>query len=209
MERPRRPAEAVHVGRGSRFLALLAPAGDLAAARSVVERRAREHPDATHHCSAYRVWHGAKIRAAGFDAGEPTGTAGRPILGALERRDVVGAVGVVSRWLGGIKVGTGGLTRAYGEAARAAVETARERGFLESVRLLARFRMVFDYSSTGPVERVMAAHGVRRTGSGYDVRTRLEVALPVGRAETFAADLTEATGGGVELERLADIVGPV
>lgn len=208
MERPRRPAEAVHVDRGSRFLALLAPAGDLASARSVLERRGREHPDATHHCSAYRVWHDAKIHAAGFDAGEPAGTAGRPILGALERRDVVGAVCVVSRWFGGVKLGTGGLTRAYGAAARAAVEAARERGLLETVGLLARFRVVFDYPLTAPVERVVAAHGARRVEAGYDARTRLEVALPAGRAEAFAADLAEATGGAAELERLDDIVGP-
>jgi len=208
MERPRRPAEAVHVDRGSRFLALIAPAGDLAAARSILDRRAREHSGATHHCSAYRLWHDTKVHACGFDAGEPAGTAGRPILGALERRDVVGAVCVVSRWFGGVKLGTGGLTRAYGEAARAVVEAARERGLLETVRLLARFRVVFDYPLTAPVERVVAAHGARRIGAGYDARTRLEVVLPAGEAKAFAADLTEATGGAAEFERLADLVGP-
>lgn len=208
MKRPRRPAETLHVDRGSRFLALLAPAEDPEAARSVLAERSRDHADATHHCWAYRIWDDGEVRGAGFDAGEPAGTAGRPILGALERAEAIAAVCVVTRWFGGVKLGTGGLTRAYAAAARGALDGARESGALTDVRPIARLRVTFDYALTGPVEGVAAAHSARRLGADYGARTGLDLTVPTDRADALTDALVEATGGAIEIDRLDDALGP-
>lgn len=189
--------------QGSRFHAWLAPAagpGDATASRAA---RAQADPDATHHCWAYRVWDRGLVEGAGFDAGEPAGTAGRPILRALERMDVVQAVCVVSRWFGGVKLGTGGLARAYGEAARAALDVAREEGALAGARPRAVFRVAFAYPLSGPVRRVIAAHGGRESGSVYGARVELEVSVAPHRARAFVASLGEATGGAASTTEAA------
>lgn len=105
--------------KGSRFLAVAAPAADEAAAREVIESLRREHPDATHHCFAWRL--GAESAERSSDAGEPSGTAGPPILAALRGSGLSDAVVVVTRWFGGTKLGKGGLVRAYATAAREAL----------------------------------------------------------------------------------------
>lgn len=92
----------------SRFLALAAPIADVDAAQTVLAE-ARQTP-ATHHCWAWRL--GAQYRSS--DDGEPGGTAGRPILAAIDGADLDGVIVVVTRWYGGIKLGAGGLVRAYG-----------------------------------------------------------------------------------------------
>lgn len=105
--------------KGSRFLAVVAPAADEEAARAAIERLRREHPDATHHCFAWRL--GAEPAERSSDAGEPGGTAGPPILSALRGAGLSDVVAVVVRWFGGVKLGKGGLVRAYGGATRAAL----------------------------------------------------------------------------------------
>lgn len=210
MYRPTGPTESALLVRGSRFLAGLERAGDPDAARMVRAVRIERHPDATHHCWAYRVWEGGEPGGAGFDAGEPSGTAGRPILGALERSDLMDAVCVVSRWFGGTRLGTGGLTRAYADAARTAVEAAREAGRLEAVASHARFAVSFGYEATGAVERTLSRFRAREEGSEYGECVRRTVIVPIERAGAFPVALREATAGEVETERLADrLASPV
>lgn len=207
MLRPLRPSEAETVVRGSRFLARLEAVTDEESAAAAVAAVEERHPDATHHCWAYRVWREGRVRAAGFDAGEPSGTAGRPILGALERADLVQAVSVVARWFGGTKLGTGGLTRAYAESARAVVEAAMERGGVEEVVVRAGLRVEFDYGATASVRRAAARHAAREEGAEYGARTSLVLSVPVPRVEALAAELGEATAGRASIERLADRLG--
>ena len=119
---PAAPATGELRVKGSRFLAVVAPAADEAAARGVVEAVRREHPGATHHCFAWRL--GAEPRERSSDAGEPAGTAGPPILRALRGAGLSDAVAVVTRWFGGVKLGKGGLARAYAAAVREALAAA-------------------------------------------------------------------------------------
>lgn len=105
--------------KGSRFLAVVAPAADEQAARALVESLRREHPGATHHCFAWRI--GTEPLERCSDAGEPGGTAGPPILSALRGAGLSDVAAVVVRWFGGVKLGKGGLVRAYGGAARLAL----------------------------------------------------------------------------------------
>ncbi len=200
-----RPARRVEVSTGakdSRFLTLLARAADPSAAGSVLSERSAEHPDATHHCWAYRVWDDHEIVGIGFDAGEPSGTAGRPILGALERAELVQTACVVTRWYGGTKLGTGGLTRAYASAASEAVRAARESGALEPVAPRAVFRVGFDYDATAAVRRVLARFDGRESAEKYGESVEMRVSVALERADGFAEAVSEATGDAARVGRI-------
>lgn len=123
--------------KASVFLAELHPAaGPEARAGILAALRKRDH-DATHHCSAWRE--GAPASAAGADDdGEPAGTAGRPMLKVLEGAGLTDGIVVCLRWFGGTRLGTGGLVRAYTEAAQGVVAAASAQGLLVPVRILRR-----------------------------------------------------------------------
>jgi uncharacterized YigZ family protein len=111
--------------RRSRFIATVGPAQDARTATAFVQHVRDEFPDATHHCWAYVAGPPATTSSIGLsDDGEPHGTAGRPILAALQHSDVGDVVVVVTRYYGGTNLGTGGLVRAYGGTARLALEGA-------------------------------------------------------------------------------------
>lgn len=101
----------------------------------------KEHFDATHHCWAWRLYSEGEIRGRSSDAGEPSGSAGRPILGAIESAGLLDVAVVVIRYYGGVKLGTGGLARAYRDAARAAIEKSqrRERFLYDAITVLVPF----------------------------------------------------------------------
>lgn len=121
--------------KASLFLAELHPAGTPEARAAILATLRKRDHDATHHCSAWRE--GAPLRAAGADDdGEPSGTAGRPMLKVLEGGDITDALLVCLRWFGGTKLGTGGLVRAYTEAAQGALAAAEAEGLLEIIRIL-------------------------------------------------------------------------
>jgi len=182
--------------KGSRFVADAAPAADEAEAEAVVEGVRRDFPGASHHCFAWRLDAG---RSRAFDDGEPGGTAGAPILRRLDGKELLYAVVVVTRWFGGTKLGTGGLVRAYGEAATAALDAATITERIET----ARRRVTHAYDHSGPVQGVMTAFAARTSDARYagEVSFVAEVALE--DADAFARALVEATAGKVRVERLA------
>jgi putative IMPACT (imprinted ancient) family translation regulator len=194
-----RPAEARTVVRGSRFHAWLGPASDPRSASAALGARAALGPDATHHCWAYRIWSESAIDEGAFDAGEPGGTAGRPILGALRRAGVVQAVCVVSRWFGGVRLGTGGLVRAYGEAARAAIAAGRHGGAVREARPRLILRARFDYGQSGSVQRVVARFGAQSAVAAFGERAELDLSVPAESGDAFERALVDATAGGIAL----------
>jgi uncharacterized YigZ family protein len=167
------------------------------AAREVVERIRKQHWDARHHCSAFVLGPDAAV-VRSSDDGEPSGTAGAPMLEVLRGCDLSDVVAVVTRWFGGTLLGAGGLVRAYGEAVRAALDAAgvRER------RLWQRYDVPADHADAGRLEGELRARGVRVLGVDYTERALLRVAAP---SEDFAAVLAGLTAGAVT----ADHVGAV
>lgn len=174
--------------RRSRFVALAAPAADEEAARRVVAVMSRRHHDARHVCWAARLGD-PETREIRVDAGEPAGTAGAPILAALRRAELVDTVGVVARWFGGVKLGAGGLARAYGEAAAEALATAARR----TVRRGRLVELVLPYSLQKIVRHHLAGHEGRILAEDYGVAVAWTVWLPRGRAESCRRALVEAT----------------
>lgn len=109
----------------SRFIARVVPVDSRKAANAAVEKARRDYPDARHHCWAYLLGKPADASNAGMnDDGEPAGTAGKPILNVLQHGHVGDILVIVIRYFGGIKLGAGGLVRAYGTATRLALDLA-------------------------------------------------------------------------------------
>lgn len=180
--------------RGSRFVADLAPAASDAAALAVVGTARGRHPDASHHCWALRLANG---RARSDDDGEPARTAGPPILRHLEGAGLADVVCVVTRWFGGTRLGTGGLVRAYGAAAAAAIDAAD----VVTRPVLATFDLSHDHGLTNPVNAVLAAHDATTLDAHWHTRVDLVVTVPLDRADGFVDDLVEATSGRVRPTR--------
>jgi len=143
--------------KGSRFLAWIGPAAGEEAAKSALDGLARRYPDATHHCWAWRL--GSPPRERSSDAGEPSGTAGKPILAAIEGAALHDVGVIVVRWFGGIKLGTGGLARAYRATAAEALRhgTPLDRYVYERVRVIAPFDAISHvYRLVQPPDVVLA-----------------------------------------------------
>jgi uncharacterized YigZ family protein len=188
---PAAAARAESRQKGSRFLALLEPVADEAAARARLQAIVAAHRDATHCCWAYRL--GAPARERCSDAGEPKGTAGPPILRALQTAALSDALLAVLRWFGGTKLGKGGLVRAYGGAARAVVAAAPTR------RRLSRRRVVVElpYARLGAVQRLLRPPEVELVGESFGERLRWVLAVA---DERLAAVSELAAALGLRLE---------
>lgn len=179
--------------KASRFLARAFRTDDETAADEALTALRRRFHDATHHCWARRLGEPGAAREHDDDDGEPGGTAGAPILAAIVGADVYGALVVVTRWFGGTKLGTGGLVRAYGEAARLALAAAPRREVWRET--LVAFECA--WGDVGAVEAVLSREGaaVRGCERAFDPAPRFDVRLVRSRAEAFRASLVEATAG--------------
>jgi putative IMPACT (imprinted ancient) family translation regulator len=183
---------------GSRFLALAFPVVEEAEARAELQARERELFDASHHCSAWRL-HGGVWRAN--DAGEPSGSAGLPILAAIDGAGLEDCAVVVTRYFGGTKLGVGGLVRAYGDAASEALAAARRRRAIQALRCRARYPYEHTAGVMRALDRVAAgemAHGFSPDGRGGEV----EFTLPVAAEPILRELLRENSAGAVAPETL-------
>lgn len=184
----------------SRFMAYAAPAADEAAARTRVEAIARRHHDAHHVCWAGRFGAGEPPLEIRTDSGEPAGTAGTPILKALRQAGVTDCIGVVVRWFGGVKLGTGGLARAYGEAAATAVAAAERRTVLLGIRA----ELVFPYALQKTVRHHLARCEGRIEDEDYGANATWKVWLPRGAAAGCREQLVEASAGNLVWRELGE-----
>ncbi len=176
--------------KGSRFLATVAPVQTRSEASELVARVRREFHDARHHAFAWRLRDdGGASRAS--DDGEPSGSAGRPILLELESRELRDAIAIVTRWFGGTKLGVGGLARAFGAAAATALDLAEVR----VVTLTRRVELAYPYECSKAVQGLLAEWGVSPGEATYEADVRVAVDVPVGRVERFLAEFTDRTRG--------------
>jgi uncharacterized YigZ family protein len=174
----------------SRFLCRIERVDSEKVARTVVERARKEHWDARHHCSAFVLGPDGAVQRSSDD-GEPSGTAGAPMLEVLRGREVSDVVAVVTRWFGGTLLGAGGLVRAYGDAVRAGLDAA---GVHERV-LAALFDVDVSHAAAGRLESDLRARGVDVQDATYAERVTVRVA--VDPATDLDALLAELTGGTV------------
>lgn len=188
------PVAVEYRAKDSRFIARLQFVSSRDQAEAVVHGIAQTYPDATHHCYAYRLGAGDRCVFRADDAGEPAGTAGRPILQALETRNVSDALLVVTRYFGGTKLGIGGLIRAYGAAAFTALDAAR----LVRVTPKIELDMIFDYQETGAVHQVLNQYQARVLSQDFSEQTHMRISVQAARAEQLKSALKNATRGKIQ-----------
>lgn len=182
--------------KGSRFVATVAHVASEDEAMAQIEAVRAEWPDATHHCWAWRLRAGDRSRSS--DAGEPGGSAGRPILAQIEGHGLYDVVVVVSRWFGGTKLGVGGLVRAYGGTAGMALDRAPVVEVADTVAV----RVEHDYADTGAVDAVVATERLGRADPEWGEGVAFTVRVPVEDLERVTGALRDATAGRVRVRRL-------
>jgi uncharacterized YigZ family protein len=178
--------------KGSRFIAEIAPVQTKEAVEHYLTGIRKEFHDATHHCFAYRLGADAlQIRAA--DDGEPTGTAGKPILLVLTARKLTDVLLVVTRYFGGTKLGTGGLARAYAEAAQQAVSMAS----VVRIYLTTGVSVEVHYEDVPSMERLVHAFGGQIEESTYLESVTFRVAIRNSKVQEFLRAITEKFQGRI------------
>ena len=182
----------------SRFVTTVAWAPDVGAAKAFIESIKAEFPDATHNCWAYAAGPPGDTAAVGFsDDGEPHGTAGRPMLNALLHSGIGEAAVVVTRYFGGVKLGSGGLVRAYSGATATGLETTP---VLEKITP-ARLRMELDYSLITQFKRALADFEAVILEETFADAAGFYVELPEENAEGFVYFLTDLSHGKAKVEK--------
>ena len=168
----------------SRFLAQAAPVEDAGAALAFLAGIG--DAAATHNCWAYRI--GAEYRSS--DDGEPSGTAGRPILAAIEGQGYDQAMVVVTRWYGGIKLGAGGLVRAYGGAAAECLRRAQRRALV----VLSEVTVACPFDDLGSVHAALTAWSAEKMSADFhETGVDLRLRLPTAQLDALKSHLRDAT----------------
>jgi uncharacterized YigZ family protein len=180
----------------SRFIASLTPVFSVDEARAFTQRIKAEFPDATHHVPVFLIGHGASEIAHCSDAGEPSGTAGRPALAVLRGSGLGDVAVVVTRYFGGTKLGTGGLVRAYSESVRMVIEAVpRAEKVLTHTVMLA-----FPYTYLERVRLLVAAQSGEVLDEAFTADVTLSARLRVEKLPSFQDAISELTNGKVHAE---------
>ena len=183
----------------SRFITTVAWAPDVGAAKAFVESIKAEFPDATHNCWAYAAGPPGDTAAVGFsDDGEPHGTAGRPMLNALLHSGVGEAAVVVTRYFGGVKLGSGGLVRAYSGATVSGLEATPLREKITPERL----KISLDYTLITQFKRALEGFEAVVLEETFTDAASFCVEMPEEHAENFIRFLTDLSHGKAGVNKL-------
>jgi uncharacterized YigZ family protein len=174
--------------RASRFLAFASPASTPEEAAALVARLKKEYHDATHVAFAWKIGSGGSTRERASDAGEPAGTAGKPIAAAIASAGVTDVVAAVVRYFGGTKLGTGGLSRAYRRAAEGAIAAAERKTLRETVFVV----VTCPYERLGSARRLLRPPGVTLAKETFDPDPVLRLEVIRSQLPGLLADLDEA-----------------
>ena len=176
----------------SRFITTLARAATIDEAAAFVREVAAEFQDATHNCWAYVVGPPGDTGRVGMsDAGEPHGTAGRPMLSVLLHSGVGDIAAVVTRYYGGTKLGTGGLVRAYSSGVQKALAALPRAEHVERVRL----EITVPYAAVSALQQLFPGFEAEVTGERFETDVRFELRLPGVNAAGFRTAVLDATRG--------------
>ena len=185
--------------KGSRFIGIVMPCPDEPSIQENLVRVASRYRDATHYCWA-AVFNGSERRERSSDNGEPSGTAGKPILMTLKGTGMSDAMVVVVRYFGGTLLGTGGLVHAYTEASKLALQGAGRR----RLSACAVYRFTLDYPYYNRFEAKMQDMMARRPECEFYEKVDVTAWVPIGREEEFESRITDLTERHVRLMRLKD-----
>jgi putative IMPACT (imprinted ancient) family translation regulator len=189
-----RPTRSQFTVRGSRFVGRAAPVGDVDAAEGFLERVRADHIDATHHVPAYRV-RADPFREYAADDGEPSGSAGDPVLSMRSGRELENVAVVVVRYDGGTELGVGGLVRAYSPAATDALDA----GAVDERRPRTAVTVTVADDDSGTVRGILESEGVEFDAAD-EAEGTVDVSVPVAHADRLVDRVRSATGGRATVE---------
>lgn len=170
--------------RKSRFIARVAPVQERDQVKALAQQAWREHPDARHVCWAYQIGPPDSAAEAGMnDDGEPSGTAGKPILNVIQHKDMGDVVVIVIRYFGGIKLGAGGLLRAYAGAAESVLSAVGR----QQIRPMAEVVISLPFAMEQPLRHWCEQHGAEPAEALYGEGVTLTVSLPEDQVEPLVA----------------------
>lgn len=188
------------VEKKSRFIATVEPVDSEEQALAFIERMRKKYWDASHNCYAYIIGEKNELQRCSDD-GEPSQTAGRPMLDVLLGEEIHNTCVVVTRYFGGTLLGTGGLVRAYSGAAKEGLANAAI-----VTKILAReLELTSDYTDIGKIQYILAQKGTIALDTQYSDRVVVRVLAPVGDAKKLEADLIEGTNGRIGIELLRQV----
>jgi uncharacterized YigZ family protein len=182
--------------KGSKFIGTIHPVATEHDAFEFINYISKKYYDATHHCYAYQIGCQPSCIARYSDAGEPAGTAGMPILNVIKGKNLTNVAVVVTRYFGGIKLGRGGLVRAYSECTRQTIAQCdlHKKYFYEKIPI------EFDYAFTGPIMRVVSASQAKISESMHGQTTKLMLLVRKSLVEQFKLNLIEVTSGKIIID---------
>ena len=185
------------VEKKSRFIATVKRVESEEEAAGFIEAVKKKHWDASHNCSAFIV--GSLTRCS--DDGEPSGTAGRPMLEVLLGEKIKNVAVVVTRYFGGTLLGTGGLVRAYSQAVKEGLKNC----VIGTMRAGVRMAVETDYNGVGRILYLLGSRGLEPQNSEYTDKVKLELLFPAEWKEELTKEFTEATAGRAVIEVLEEL----
>ena len=187
------------VEKKSRFIATVRPVETEEEALAFIEEMKKKYWDARHNCSAFVIGSRGELTRCSDD-GEPSGTAGRPMLEVLTGSGIRNIAVVVTRYFGGTLLGTGGLVRAYTKAVKAGLEHC-ETGVM---RKGCELEVTTDYNDVGKLQYYFGQNGIVPADSIYAENVKFILLIPVEKVENLRKNLVETTCGKVKIEKLKD-----
>ena len=190
-------AQAELVEKKSRFIATIRPVSSEEEAVAFIEEMKKKYYDARHNCSAFVIGSKGELTRSSDD-GEPSGTAGRPMLEVLTGSGIRNIAVVVTRYFGGVLLGTGGLVRAYSGAVKMALEQCETIMRRYGVQMLIKT----DYNGVGKIQYLLGSKDVVIQDSVYAADVQMTVLVPIEEYDRLCKKLVEATNGRVGLEEV-------
>lgn len=186
--------------KGSRFLSQLIPCESQAAARELIKSQKAKYADATHVVHAFVIGPGAEVMGMSDD-GEPSGTAGRPILDVLKGRKCTNTVVTVTRWFGGTLLGTGGLVKAYSGGAKQVIEQADAEGAFEELIAKSGFSFTTDYSLYQLIKLTMEQYHLYNIAEDFGTEITIKGEIREDELDTFSARIKDLSNGKITVSK--------
>jgi len=184
----------------SRFIATVRRCGSEAEAAAFIEEMKKKYWDARHNCYAYSIGSRGELTRCSDD-GEPGGTAGRPMLEVLLGEEIRDIAVVVTRYFGGVLLGTGGLVRAYTRAVKEGLKNCS----LGRMCLGTEFMVTTDYNGVGKILHLLGNAGIEPVSCEYTDRVRLRLVVSAGKVEGLQREIAEITNGRAVLEKVKEL----
>ena len=186
--------------KGSRFLSQLIPCESQAAARELIKSQKAKYADATHVVHAFVIGTGAEVMGMSDD-GEPSGTAGRPVLDVLKGRKCTNTVVTVTRWFGGTLLGTGGLVKAYSGGAKQVIEQADAEGAFEELIAKSGFSFTTDYSLYKLIKLTMEQYHLYNIAEDFGTEITIKGEIREDELDTFSARIKDLSNGKITVSK--------